>query len=250
MGIFQMTITINVSTETGLRNAIFQLSDDFARNGFAAGNYVVNIKHKITLTESLPMIRGDGVHKITINGLGHTIDAKDTGRVFFVESGKVTIDHVTIAHALAQGGNGGEAQNDLNGGGGGGLGAGAALFVNSGATVTLTGVHVFDATGKGGNGGIADATGVFGTGGGGGGGLGGNGGPAAGVGGGGGGGYDGTGGQGTDGGGGGGGEFGGGGSGDGGNSGGGVGGGQQGKGGNAGSVGGSPAVTVTHAQQQ
>src|SRR6516164_6762363 len=152
MGISQMTITINVSTETQLRNAIFQLSDDFARNGLAAGNYVVDIKHNIRLTESLPMIRGDAVHTITINGLGHTIDANNSGRAFFVESGKVTIDHVTIAHALAQGGTGGEAKDMNGGGGGGGLGAGAALFVDSGATVTVTGVHVVDATGNGGNG--------------------------------------------------------------------------------------------------
>ena len=45
-----MTVTLNVSTETDLRNAIFQLSDDFARNGVAADNYVVNIDADITLT--------------------------------------------------------------------------------------------------------------------------------------------------------------------------------------------------------
>ena len=41
-----MTITLDVSTETDLRNAIFQPSDDFARNGVAS----VNIDANITLT--------------------------------------------------------------------------------------------------------------------------------------------------------------------------------------------------------
>ena len=45
-----MTITLKASTETELRNDIFQLSDDFARNGVASGNYVVNIDANITLT--------------------------------------------------------------------------------------------------------------------------------------------------------------------------------------------------------
>ena len=45
-----MTTTINVATETDLRNAIFQPSDDFARNGVASDNYVVKIDANITLT--------------------------------------------------------------------------------------------------------------------------------------------------------------------------------------------------------
>ena len=45
-----MTITLKASTETELRNDIFQLSDDFARNGVAADSYVVNIDANITLT--------------------------------------------------------------------------------------------------------------------------------------------------------------------------------------------------------
>jgi hypothetical protein len=48
-----MTITLKASTETELRNDIFQLSDDFARNGVASGNYVVNIDANITLTAVL-----------------------------------------------------------------------------------------------------------------------------------------------------------------------------------------------------
>jgi hypothetical protein len=47
-----MTITLKVSTETELRNAIFQPSDDFARNGVASDNYVINIKHNIQTSPS------------------------------------------------------------------------------------------------------------------------------------------------------------------------------------------------------
>lgn len=211
---------INVANETQLRDAIFTISNDFAVDGVVADDYVVNITADIDLTQSLPMIRGDGVHSITFNGGGFTIDAQEMGRVFFVESGKVAINDVTIANALAEGGNGGSGGG---GGGGGGLGAGAAVFVNSGAVVTLSDVAVASAASVGGSGGSAATD----TGGGGGGGLGGNGGGGS-SGTSGGGGYEGAGGQGFSGGGGGGGEFGAGGDS---SSGGGGGGGQQGAGG-------------------
>ena len=209
-----MTISLNVSTEAQLRAALF-ITNDFA-SGALSDDYVINIGADFTganaLTRSLPMIRGDGTHTITINGNGHTIDGNDLHRVFFIESGKVAINDVTIANAKAQGGNGGDANSTGGGGGGGGgLGAGGAVFVNDRAVVTLTGVTVADAAsvgGRGGNG-ISGGDGVNGNGSGGGGGLGGDGGDSFGTGGGGGGGYEGAGGAGDSfGGGGGGGEFG------------------------------------------
>ena len=45
-----MTVTLNVSTETDLRGAVFQPTDDFVRNGVASDSYVVNIDANITLT--------------------------------------------------------------------------------------------------------------------------------------------------------------------------------------------------------
>ena len=45
-----MTITLDVSTQTDLRYAIFQFTDDFARNGVAPDSYVVSIDANITLT--------------------------------------------------------------------------------------------------------------------------------------------------------------------------------------------------------
>jgi Ca2+-binding RTX toxin-like protein len=214
---------IDVANEAQLRDAIFTISNDFAVDGEVTVDYVVNITADIDLTQSLPMIRGDGVHSITFNGGGFTIDAQEMGRVFFVESGQVAIVDVTIANALARGGDGGSGGG--GGGGGGGLGAGAAVFVSTGAVVTLSDVAVASAASVGGSGGSpggADGSGS------GGGGLGGDGG---GGGFGGGGGYEGAGGGGFDGGGGGGGEFG---AGGGGSGGGGGGGGQLGGGGNGG----------------
>src|SRR6478736_1253910 len=105
----------NIDTEAELRDAIFQLSDDFAR-GVDNGPYTINITGNIDLTQSLPMIRG------------------------LVPGGSAV--QITIANALAEGGDGGAANNTGGGGGGGGLGAGAAVFVNGGAAVTLTAVTV------------------------------------------------------------------------------------------------------------
>jgi len=182
--------TFTVTNEQELRDAIFTISNDFADNGAVDGSssggayappYTISIEpasgDTITLSQSLPMIRGDGINTITIEGNNHTIDADNAGRVFFVESGNVAINDVTIANALAQGGHGGSADSDgFGGGGGGGLGAGAAVFVNDGAVVTLTDVAVMDASAVGGAGGDG-ANGTSGrTGGGGGGGLGGDGG--------------------------------------------------------------------------
>ena len=230
-----MATILTVATEGELRDAIFQVSNDFA-NGLDNGPYTINIVAEfLTLTQSLPMIRGtvpaDGSAQITINGNGF-IDANFSARVFFVESGAVAINNVIVLNARAVGGAGGDGASS-GGAGGGGLGAGAAVFVNDGAVVTLSGVQFDGASAQGGAGGDGGALGIgFGFGSGGGGGLGGNGGSAVGAGSGGGGGYAGTGGQGSDtAGGGGGGEFGAGGAPVASGTGGGGGGGQQGNGG-------------------
>ncbi|WP_375596368.1 autotransporter-associated beta strand repeat-containing protein [Algihabitans albus] len=213
-----------VNNETDLRNQIFNAND-------TGGTQTITLTGNITLTQSLPMI----TDSITIVGGGFTIDANNAGRVFFVQGGAADISNVTIANALAQGGDGGGGV--FAAGGGGGLGAGAAVFVNAGASASLSNVTLGDAAAQGGAGGDG-RTGSGGGGGGGGGGLGGDGGGGV-VAGGGGGGYAGAGGDGgvgsggLGGGGGGGGEFGNGGQAASGNSGGGGGGGREGSGGSA-----------------
>lgn len=123
----------------------------------------------ITLNGPLPPIGSN----LTIDGgtLGTiVIDGNSLYRVFFVDTGTVTLAHLQIQNALAQGGNGGHG---LLGCGGGGAGLGAGLFVNGAAAiVTVTEVFFLNDAAVGGNGCAAGATGDAG----GGGGLGGNGG--------------------------------------------------------------------------
>ncbi len=123
----------------------------------------------ITLNGPLPPITSN----LTIDGgtLGTIIiDGNSLYRVFFVDAGAVTLAHLQIQNALAQGGNGGLAQLAC---GGGGAGLGGGLFVNGvAATVTVTEVFFLNDAAVGGNGCAVGGTGD----GGGGGGLGGNGG--------------------------------------------------------------------------
>jgi autotransporter-associated beta strand protein len=71
-----------------------------------------------------------------INGAG--------GSGYFVESGSLNISDAILTNFSTVGGNGS----------GGGAGLGGAIFVNSGATVTLTNVDILGNTAKGGTGGI------------------------------------------------------------------------------------------------
>ena len=186
-------VAVTVNDEAGLRAAIF------------SGETTITLTGDITLSQSLPMITAD----VAIDGGGHTIDAANSGRVFFVAGGTADIGNLTIANPLARGGDGGDAAFTEGGGGGGGLGAGGAIFIGAGATANLSGVDVTGAAAIGGDGGDGGTGAAFyGVGGGGGGGLGGDGGDGGPDSGGGGGGYQGAGGIGDNGGGGGGGEFG------------------------------------------
>lgn len=119
----------------------------------------------LTLTSSLPAI----LVPMEILSLGQrlTINANNTGRIFFIDAGAggvVLIKNVNLQNGRAKGGDGG------GGGGGGGLGAGGAIFVNTGA-VRFEDSVVTGCSAVGGNGGPGHAAA-----GGGGGGLGGNGG--------------------------------------------------------------------------
>src|SRR5215216_2681321 len=141
MPVSPLNVTSTADSGAGsLREAIFYANAN-------PGSTITFSVSLITLTQSLPMITAS----VTITGGGVTIDANDAGRVFFVEAGIVAISDVTIEDALAEGGDGGDGAL-VGGGAGGGLGAGAAVFVNTGATVTLSGVAVLDATSAGGTG--------------------------------------------------------------------------------------------------
>ncbi|MGH6735046.1 MAG: hypothetical protein ACRECX_03060 [Methyloceanibacter sp.] len=138
-----MTIKINVSNQIELRQAIFQVSNDFATDGVVAHDYAIHIVSPhggvVVLTHLLPIIRGDGVHTISINGNGFTVDAANTGRVFLIDSGKVEIKNVVIANTPTRGNVGdGDAWMDD----GFRVCADGTVAVNRGAIVSLSGVTV------------------------------------------------------------------------------------------------------------
>ena len=104
----------------------------------------------ITLTSgSLPVIDMSTAGSSLILDGGSsaiTIDGSSSAQVFFVQQGDITFQNFTslsIQNAAASGGMGGQGGGFtspsplLGAGGGGALGAGAAIFVNNTATVTM-----------------------------------------------------------------------------------------------------------------
>jgi outer membrane autotransporter protein len=140
---------------------------DIARNPGRTDTLNFTGSFAITAT-GLPSLAKDAGRSLTVNGNGFAITSS-TVRPFFVDSGVVNISNLTVSNALARGGEGGRGF----GGGGGGLGAGGAVFVNTGAQVTLDNVQLANNVAQGGNGGTTNFDNF---GGGGGGGLGGPGG--------------------------------------------------------------------------
>jgi autotransporter-associated beta strand protein len=176
------------------RAANYDVTDSasFATAIASAGNGdTITIRNSFTMTGRVDPIQTN----VTVVGNGHTIDANNAYRPFFVYSGSVAIQDLTIANGRAQGGNGGDGPI----GGGGGMGAGGAIFVHAGASVSIANVNVLNNRAIGGNGGTDPGlVQIGGGGGGGGGGLGGNGGQGGFTGGGGGGGLFGAGGSAND----------------------------------------------------
>jgi hypothetical protein len=156
------TVTSNTDTNSGgasglgtgtagdLRDAIYH-SNSGDTIVFNCGSPCI-----ITLAGPLPPI----THNLTINGgsLGSVvIDGASLYRVFFVDTGTVSLSNLTIQNARSQGGSGGSP-----GGGGGGLGAGAGLFVNqatAAVTVTNCAFNNVAAVGGAGNSGAAGSGG-------------------------------------------------------------------------------------------
>ncbi len=121
----------------------------------------------IVLNGPLPPITSN----LTIDGgqFGNVIlDGNHAYRVFFVDSGHVTLANLQIQNALAEGGAGGSGYE----GGGGGLGAGAGLFVNQAtAVVAIQNTYFLNCVAEGGAGGEGLSESTAGGGGGGGGGM-------------------------------------------------------------------------------
>ncbi len=172
---------LGFNTPVQTASSAADLSDDIKKFDLASKgdgtHYLITLTANATLTETSEIfainLKGDDT--LTIDGQGATLDGAGQGRGLFVYSGQVTIDNLTIANAVAKGGDGGY------GGGGGGAGLGGGLFVASdtahgaaSSQVTLNDV-VFTNDGAVGGAGALSVDGGFYVGGGGGGGLGGDG---------------------------------------------------------------------------
>lgn len=156
--------TFNVTNEAQLAAAINSANT----NGDATNT--INVSQNINLTTFLPTLGlTGGTKSLTIDLGGNTVSGQNTTRIFFANSGTISIQNGILANGRALGGDGGSAPGS---GGGGGMGAGGALFVRAGANVTINTVAFSTNSAIGGVGGI----GVGGTtSGAGGGGLGGDG---------------------------------------------------------------------------
>ena len=115
----------------------------------------------INLGSPLPTLSAGG--QVTIQGNGVTVDGQSAHRIFYVESGFLHLEDLTLQNGHASGGDGG----DGSGGGGGGMGAGGAIFTEFGGSATIRGVRFINNTADGGDGGDAN-TAIAGGGGGGG----------------------------------------------------------------------------------
>jgi uncharacterized protein with beta-barrel porin domain len=164
----QAQTVINVTDGASLSAAIAQVDSN------ASASYVINFQNNITLTNAAnnTLNAFNTTSNVTIAGNGFTLSGGGVQRGFFVYSGNVAINNLTIENTQALGGAGGSAI-DSNGGGAGGAGAGGALFVASGGHVTVSDVVLSGNNATGGAGGASEGPIGFGTGGGG---LGGNGG--------------------------------------------------------------------------
>ncbi len=182
------TTTFSVSTESALNAAITSI-DVSGANAAVNTTYTITLGSNITLSPTLDLeaINLGSGDTLDLIGSGDTIDGGGTQRGLFVFAGHVAVSNLTIAHATATGGVGGNGRFT---GSGGGAGLGGGLFVaglnvvngstiTTGGTVTLSNVNFTTDTAVGGAGGIetgsANTTGIGYSGGGGLGGAGGQG---------------------------------------------------------------------------
>jgi uncharacterized repeat protein (TIGR01451 family) len=119
---------------------------------FDAGLSTITVDQGELVIDKNIQIVGNGAANLTIDG-------GSAQRLFFIDNATVTIQDLKIINGSAQGGHGGSA--DSAGSGGGAAGMGGAIFVNSSAALTVTGVEFEDNTATGGNGGSTALTGIW-----------------------------------------------------------------------------------------
>ena len=98
--------------------------------------------------QAAPAIQTGG--SVSVDGAGVAIDGLG-GSGYFVQGGNLSISNTTLTNFSTKGGSGS----------GGGAGLGGAIFVNSGATVTLNNVSILGNSAMGGAGGIGSTGGTL-----------------------------------------------------------------------------------------
>jgi Hint domain/Passenger-associated-transport-repeat len=139
-----------VVNSTAELNAALAAVDVGGADATADASYTIRFGSSFTLTGQLDAINLLSGETLTIDGAGNTLNGGNAYNGFFVESGDVTIDNLSIEDAVAQGGSGGAA---AFGAGGGGAGLGGGLFIGSGANVTINNVTLANDQAIGGAGG-------------------------------------------------------------------------------------------------
>jgi hypothetical protein len=143
---------------------------DFSPSVFTPGN------DTYTLTGALPEIKADvTIDGTTTDGQGITLDGGGKYQGFYVYSGTVTVENLTLddTAAIGQAGSNGALGSLSNpstgagggGGGGGGAGLGGGLLVGARASVTLSNVAFEGDLAIGGNGGFGGGINIRGPGG-------------------------------------------------------------------------------------
>ena len=141
--------TCTVANATDLVSALTTVDNN------PGSSYVINITGTITLTAGTTLPAINSTSSVTINGVsGAILNGGNVQRGFFVYQGTVTINNLTIENTVAQGGTGGAG----GGGGGGGGGLGGALFVASGASLSVSNVTLTGNSAVGGAGGNGAST--------------------------------------------------------------------------------------------
>ncbi|MCX7381153.1 MAG: hypothetical protein NT133_06995, partial [Alphaproteobacteria bacterium] len=147
-----------ITSEADLRSAITAVSN----GGTAAATntaFYWQFTQNITLAADLPAIALASGSSLQILGQGNTLDGGGSARGLYVYAGSVTLDHLTIADAVARGLDG---ITGVDGGGGAG-GLGGGLFIAQTGSVTLSSVNFLNDSAIGGNGGIWVGPGNVGT---------------------------------------------------------------------------------------
>ena len=120
-------------------------------------SYTITLTADIALNAGLPAINLQSGSSLTIVGQGYSINGGSAYNGLFLHAGSLVLQDITIENMLARGGAGQSETGDA-GAGGGGAGLGGGLFIQGGASATLSDATFLNDAVIGGAGGNATPT--------------------------------------------------------------------------------------------